>query len=76
MSYRHSQRCLGAASNIHFVRRTFAAERQNIFRGHSAAVSYPKLNVMVFSQECEGTCKDPCTGHYSVITQENLSLLH
>lgn len=30
MSYRHSQ-----GSNIHFVRRTFAAERQNIFRRYS-----------------------------------------
>lgn len=35
MSSRHSQGCLGASSNIHFVRETFAAERQNIFKGYS-----------------------------------------
>lgn len=52
MSYRLSQECLGA-SNIHFVRRTFAAERETFSRDILPAVSHPELNVKVFSQGWE-----------------------
>lgn len=70
MSYRLSQECLGA-SNIHFVRRTFAAEKETFSRDILPAVSHPKLNVKVFSQGWEGTYRGPCSGHYSVIVGEN-----
>lgn len=35
------------------------------------AVSHLELNVMIFTQECEGTYRGPLNGHYSVIAGEN-----
>lgn len=76
MSYRHNQGCLGASSNIHFVRRTFSAESKISSRDILPAVSYLEINVMIFSQEFEGTYRAPSNGHYSVIVGENKFCCH
>ena len=76
MSYRHSQGCLGASSNIHFVRRTFSAESKTFSRDILPPVSYPEINVMIFSPEFEGTYRGPSNGHYSVIVGENKFCCH
>lgn len=77
MSYRHSQGCLGASSNIHFVRRTLQLKGKTFSRDILPAVSHLELNVMIFSQEFEGNSyRGPSNGHHSVISGENEFCCH